>query len=189
MYLFFDTETTGIPRRWSAPASDLENWPRVVQLGWVACDERGAVVAREQLLVRPEGFSIPPDAGRVHGITTERAARDGVALKEALLAFCAAASASSRAVAHNLEFDEKVLAAEFLRAGIPDPLPRMERLCTMRASTGYCRLPGRRGYKWPTLDELHRHLFDEPLEGSHDAGRDALACARCFFELRRRRVL
>jgi len=189
MLLFFDTETTGIPRSWKAPTSDLANWPRVVQLGWVACDERGELVAREQCLVRPEGFSIPPDATRVHGITTERASREGVALKEALLAFSATAGSSSHAIAHNLDFDEKVLGAEFLRAGLPDPLPRMDRICTMRASTDHCRLPGRRGYKWPTLEELHRHLFDEPIQGSHDAGRDALACARCFFELRRRRVL
>ncbi len=32
MYLFFDTETTGLPRNWHAPASDLANWPRLIQL-------------------------------------------------------------------------------------------------------------------------------------------------------------
>ena len=80
---------------------------------------------------------------------------------------------TAHAIAHNLEFDEKVLGAEYLRAGLPDPLARMDRLCTMRASTDHCKLPGRRGYKWPTLEELHRHLFDEPIEGSHDAARVA----------------
>lgn len=35
MYLFFDTETTGLPGSWSAQATDLENWPRLVQLAWI----------------------------------------------------------------------------------------------------------------------------------------------------------
>lgn len=189
MYLFFDTETTGLPRSWRAPVTDLANWPRVVQVGWVACGEDGALLSRAEFVVRPEGFSIPPEAARVHGITDERAAREGAALKEVLLAFSEAVNASSRAVAHNLDFDEKVLGAEFLRAGLADPLRRIERLCTMRAATDHCRIPGRYGYKWPTLEELYRHLFDEPLEGSHAAGSDALACARCFFELRRLEVI
>jgi DNA polymerase III epsilon subunit-like protein len=158
-------------------------------MAWVECDESGEVTAREQFLLRPDGFSIPPDATRVHGITTDRATREGVALKQALEAFSAAADTSTLAIAHNLDFDEKVLAAEFLRAGLKDPLPRLSRLCTMRAATDHCQLPGRYGYKWPTLEELYRHLFDEALEGSHDAATDARACARCYFELRRRKVL
>ena len=27
MYLIFDTETTGLPKRWDAPLNDLDNWP------------------------------------------------------------------------------------------------------------------------------------------------------------------
>ena len=41
MYLFFDTETTGLPKRWNAPVTDLENWPRLVQLAWIMYDDRG----------------------------------------------------------------------------------------------------------------------------------------------------
>jgi len=26
MYLFFDTETTGFPRKWKIPITDLNNW-------------------------------------------------------------------------------------------------------------------------------------------------------------------
>jgi hypothetical protein len=29
MYLFFDTETTGLPKNWKAPVTDLNNWPRM----------------------------------------------------------------------------------------------------------------------------------------------------------------
>ena len=41
MYIFFDTETADLPRRWDAPAADIRNWPRVVQLAWIACDSKG----------------------------------------------------------------------------------------------------------------------------------------------------
>ncbi|MCX6741278.1 MAG: hypothetical protein NTY61_02675, partial [Candidatus Parcubacteria bacterium] len=33
-YLFFDTETTGLPKNWKAPIEDLDNWPRIVQIAW-----------------------------------------------------------------------------------------------------------------------------------------------------------
>jgi len=35
MYLFFDAETTGIPRNYKVPASDHRNWPRLVQIAWL----------------------------------------------------------------------------------------------------------------------------------------------------------
>ena len=27
MIFFFDTETTGLPRNWKAPITDIDNWP------------------------------------------------------------------------------------------------------------------------------------------------------------------
>jgi len=59
----------------------------------------------------------------------------------------------------------------------------------MQGATHYCRLPGPRGYKWPTLAELHMELFNEPLEGAHHALVDTRACARCYFELKRLKVM
>lgn len=50
VYLFFDTETTGIPRNWRAPVTDLTNWPRIVQVAWLECDEDGAVVCEASVL-------------------------------------------------------------------------------------------------------------------------------------------
>jgi hypothetical protein len=35
MYLFFDTETTGLPKSWKAPVTDVNNWPRLVQLAFL----------------------------------------------------------------------------------------------------------------------------------------------------------
>src|SRR5262249_4256634 len=84
MYLFLDTETTGVPRDWNAPAFDLANWPRVVQLGWLQCDRQGKPQKSCQYLIKPVGFKIPADVVRIHGITTERALNEGVDLSVAL---------------------------------------------------------------------------------------------------------
>ncbi len=189
MYLFFDTETTGIPRNYKAPVSDLANWPRVVQLAYLLADPRGNEIAAQEFLIQPAGFTIPADATRVHGITTAHAAAHGIPIRNALDAFLAAFPSAKTLVAHNIAFDEKILGAEFLRAQLPNPLENARRLCTMEAGTPVCQLPGRYGFKWPTLAELHLKLFAKPLHEAHTALADVRSCAACFFELRRRSLI
>ncbi len=185
MPLFFDTETTGIPRNYSAPTSDLANWPRLVQLAWLITDDKGDEIKSVEHIVKPEGFTIPDDAARVHGISTERAMGEGVDLKTVLAAVAPDLEQADLLVAHNIQFDEKILGAELLRNGYADlPAARPKR-CTMRESTDYCELPGRYGFKWPKLQELHLKLFGVEFEGAHDALVDVRACSRCYFELKR----
>lgn len=59
-------------------------------------------------------------------------------------------------------------------------------ICTMNESTDLCKIPGPYGYKWPKLEELHKHLFGKTFDNAHDALADVRATARCLFELRRR---
>ena len=189
MFLFFDTETSGLPRSWTAPASDVANWPRLVQLGWLSCDADGQLLRSRQYLIKPQGFMITREAVEVHGITTDIALRDGVDLGPVLTKFAADVRASRVVVAHNLEFDRRVVQAEFNRAQLSDPFARKSDVCTMKETADFCRLPGKYGYKWPSLTELHRQLFGEPFQGAHGALADAEACLRCFFRLRELGVL
>jgi DNA polymerase III epsilon subunit-like protein len=187
--LFFDTETTGVPRNYKAPASDLKNWPRLVQIAWLLADDDGAEIESAEYIVKPEGFTIPADAAKIHGITTEMALRDGTDIGVVLAGIVSRLSKVSQLVAHNIDFDEKILGAELLRAGLPNVVETKRRICTMRSGTDFCRLPGAYGFKWPKLDELHRKLFNEPLSGAHRALVDVRACARCYFELKRLKVM
>jgi DNA polymerase III subunit epsilon len=189
MYLFFDTETADLPRRWDAPASDVHNWPRLVQLAWVACDANGTPDSPEVYLIRPDGFSIAAGAFERHGISTARATAEGVPLKPVLDRFLAIVEGSAVLVAHNVDFDANVVGAEFIRAGLANRLDQRTRRCTMKESTNFCKLPGGRPYKWPTLTELHTILFGQPFDNAHDATADCLACMRCFFALKARNVL
>lgn len=189
MYLFFDTETADLPLRWDAPVEDVGNWPRIVQLTWVTCSAEGHPAPPQAYLIQPAGWTITRRAREVHGISTAYAAEHGVPLRPVLEGFAAAVRQAEQLVAHNIDFDASVVGAEFLRAGLENLLPKKRRRCTMKETTDYCRLPGRRGYKWPTLTELHEHLFGEPFAGAHSATADCLACLRCFLELRQRKAL
>mgnify|MGYP000716491821 CR=1 FL=1 len=80
MYLFFDTETTGLPKNWKAPVTDLDNWPRMIQIGWTLCNEEGERVDSAEFIIKPDNFIIPREASNVHGITTEKAEEEGVEL-------------------------------------------------------------------------------------------------------------
>jgi DNA polymerase-3 subunit epsilon len=189
MYLIFDTETTGLPKRRDAPVSDIGNWPRLVQIAWARYDARDAHLGSEAHIVKPHGFVIPKEAERLHGISTERAMAEGVPLAEALANFSAAVAQSTIIVAHNMSFDRGVIGAEFVRAGIDTDLHQKRRVCTMTSATDLCRLPGPYGYRWPTLSELYLALFGKRMPDAHYAESDVRGCAQCFFELKRRGVI
>jgi len=189
LYLFFDTETTGLPRSWSAPVTDIDNWPRLVQLAWVMYEESGVFVGAGDQIIKPDGFIIPPDASRVHGITTERAMNEGVPIRQVLETFRDKIGESSHIVAHNIDFDEKIIGAEFIRAEISHEFSKKKKICTMKSTVNFCAIPSARGFKWPQLAELHRKLFGVAFEDAHNAAADIEATAKCFWELKKRGIL
>ncbi|MDD5226718.1 MAG: 3'-5' exonuclease [Candidatus Omnitrophica bacterium] len=188
-YLFFDTETTGLPKSWKAPVTDLGNWPHIVQIAWALFDENGTQIAFRDHIIKPEGFVIPANATAIHGISTERALNEGRSAAEILKEFSEAVRGAACLIAHNLDFDEKMTRVELFRQGMPDALQGIQKICTMKGSTGYCKIPGPYGDKWPKLSELHIKLFEVDFEDQHNAASDVLCCAKCFFELRRRGII
>ena len=111
MYLIFDTETTGLPKRWDAPLTDSDNWPRCIQIAWQLHDEMGNLVEHEDYLVKPEGFNIPYDAEQVHGISTELAQEKGIALREVLEKFEIALSSKANLFLTKTNLEPVVLVA------------------------------------------------------------------------------
>ena len=188
-FIFFDTETTGIPENWSAPISQSDNWPRVVQLAWMLYDSEQRLIYKKSRIIKPDDFIIPSEATSVHGITTEYAQEHGMELKTVLEQFKEVASYADYIVAHNINYDANVLGAEFYRLDKNNPLSDHQQICTMTSSTDYCAIPGNYGYKWPKLDELYYMLFEEYFDNAHDALADVEAMAKCFWELRKRGVI
>lgn len=185
MYLFFDTETTGLPRNWKAPVTDLNNWPRLVQLAYVYYDNNGNLISRGDYIIKPEGFTIPAESSRIHGITTERALREGQSLSVVLQHFNSLIEKATYLVAHNISFDEKIVGAELLRNRMTNTIQYKNRICTMQETTNFCAIKGPYGYKWPTLAELHYKLFGTNFAEAHNAAADINATAKCFWELKR----
>lgn len=184
MYLFFDVETVGFPKKWNRPASDTFNWPRMVRIAWILYDKDRVEVERANHIIKPEGFEIPYESERIHKISIEIAREEGVELKPVLQAFAEIVDKAEYIVAHNLNLDENVVGAELYRKSIEHRLFSAERYCTMREGTYFCRLPGRDGrFKWPSIQELHVKLFGEKFKNGFDPVVDAEITAKCFFKL------
>lgn len=189
MYLFFDTETTGLP---SQVASNPEHWPRLIQLGWLLTDEKGKILRNGDLIIKPQGFTIPLRTIRIHGITMKRALTEGVMLQDALARFSEVLRFSHVLIGHNVDYDYHVIKAEFNRKKIDTLIERYPRFCTMKTPLiiEFCRLmKGDNQSNWPSLADLYYSLFNEPLQGAHDAFQDAKATSQCFFKLRSMGVL
>ena len=191
MFLIFDTETTGLPRNYNAPPSDLDNWPRMVQIAWQLHDPSGKLLHHRSVIIQPTGYTIPFNAVQIHGITTERAQEEGEDLAAVLTEFSEVVSRCNYLCGHNIGFDVNILAAEFLRCGLPDFFLGKSVIDTKNdQTTQFCALPGGRGgkFKWPTLTELYSKLFNQVFEEAHNAAFDVQATARVFFEIVRRGI-
>ncbi len=190
MYLIFDTETTGLPKSWNAPITNTDNWPRCVQIAWQLHDEMGNVLEHNDFLIKPEGYNIPYDAERIHGISTELAEEQGIALAEGLVLFNEALEKTTFIVGQNVNFDLNIMGCEFHRLGVENKLSSLPVLDTCTEKTALmCQIPGGRGgkFKLPTLTELHTHLFGTSFGEAHNATADVEATTRCFLELIRLR--
>jgi len=185
MYLFFDTETTGLPRNWKAPVTDLNNWPRMVQIAWMLYDTHGKMIESNDFIIKPEGYTIPMEVSRIHGITTQRALDEGRSLLHVLTEFNELIHEADYLVAHNISFDEKIVGAEFLRNKIQNPIPKKNKICTMHSTVDFCALKGPYGNKWPKLSELHYKLFNSDFDEAHNASVDISITAKCFWQLRK----
>ena len=190
MFLVFDTETTGLPLRDNAPLSDFDNWPRAVQIAWQLHDDEGKLVEAKDYVIRPDGFDIPYNTAKFHGITTAVAKEYGVELAFAMEEFSKALAQTKFIVGHNLAFDNNILGCEYLRLGQENLLAKYPVLDTGDDTREYCQLPGGRGggFKMPKLIELHEKLFGKAFAEAHNAAADVEATARCFFEAVRLRI-
>lgn len=189
MIAFFDTETTGLPTK---KGGDLSQEPHVLQLAVSLYDKMRRPVFELSTLVRlSEGTIINAQALETHGIDFELTKRYGVEKRQAVQLLRYAFDRASLIVAHNLQFDEKLLTFETSRTELPSLFEGRRKFCTMEGSTEVLKLPatpamlkwGYGPYKNPNLAEAYRYFFSEDFEGAHDALADTRACARVYFEL------
>lgn len=191
MYLFFDTETTGLPN-YDLPLTDKAQ-PHIVQLALVLTDEDGREAMVWKGPIVPEGFTID-EGGRafeVNKIGNEFANKYGVSLAGALTFFRSFQNRAVLKVAHNYRFDGFLLKAAHEKNGI-DPGPVIDKFCTMKAMTDIMKLPPTAnmvaaGFDKPKsakLSEAYKYCTGKELVGAHDALADVRACKDVFFWLK-----
>lgn len=190
MYLFFDTETNGIPKNYKAPATDLNNWPRIIQLAFILCDENFNEIEVFSQMIKPDGWVIPVEKFWIdNGYSTEKNMQDGIPMTDALQKFSEAVEKSKLMLAHNMAFDRQIITAEFLRYGMKT-VNRPQPICTMKSTVSFVGAKNKNGgHKWPKLDELHNRLFGFGFDNAHDALADVRATVRCFKKLHQNELI
>lgn len=182
-YVVFDCETTGLPTSKSNP--------HLVQLAWSVIESSGEVIKEQNYIVQPNGCSIPKSSTQVHGITDSHAKKFGVPLSHVIKSFLLDADVDGRTlVAHNINFDLRIIHAELEKLNLISKIDSRPYFCTMLNAVKICKIPKRGGgYKWPSLQELHLHLFGRHFSGGHNAMEDVRATSRCFVELKRLKLI
>jgi len=207
-YLFFDTETTGLfvdekqsfDLHHSFFKHDLRfqmmRQPHMVQLSWITTDKDCNIISQHDYIIQPKGFSIPPEATRIHGITTEIAKEKGAPIKEVIEKFMEDVYAANTLVGHNIAFDRRVINTELIRLRLNNEyddtnyydFDSKESICTMKESIQYCEIPSHNyyhPYKQPKLQELHKKLFGCEFEDAHNSMSDVTATLKCFKEMKK----
>ena len=176
-YLFFDTETTGFP-----PKAHL------VSIAWQIWNDE-VFVEKDYYIIKPENFYIPYATTLVHGISTDYALENGVNLEVVMNKFAKKIKEVDAVVAHNYNFDARIVESEFNRLKKSNPLTKKIVFDTMKSSKDYLKLPSKRGFKPPKLQELYSHLFGRNFDDAHSADADVEATVKCFFEMKKLNII
>ena len=142
MYLIFDTETTGLPKDFTKPISDFDNWSfaRCVQIGWQLHDKYGKLIDVGNDIIKPDDFDIPQISVKIHGITNEKANKCGISIKDSLEKFTSALKQAVFLIGHNVKFDINVIGSEYYRIQNDSPLTDFKIIDTMKTTVDYCEL-------------------------------------------------
>lgn len=194
--LFYDTETTGLPL-FKEP-SEHPGQPHIVQLGAVLVDlDSRTVHSTLDVIVKPEGWTVPDEVATIHGITHDLALAVGVPEAEAVGMLLAMWQRADCRIGHNEPFDARIVRIALMRhfpacegeTPWADVWKAGTAKCTQQISTPILKLPptekmkkaGFLKHKSANLGEAYAHFMGKPLEGAHSAIVDVRACMDVFF--------
>ena len=173
--LIFDTETTGLPKM-KLLKETVEFWPFMVQFSFLLFDIDSYSYQEFDYVIK---CPTPIENDHIHGITSSMNKQRGFDFADIYPIFEECYKQADLCIGHNLSFDIEMLRAECFRIG-KEFVMDIPSYCTMKSSTKLCALPN---MKWPTLLELHRHLFQESPSDLHNSMIDVWACLRCYIKI------
>lgn len=195
--LFIDTETTGLPINDNLPYTELDNWPHLVQVALIIEDDNYGILAKRNIILKPNGYIIPESSTKIHGITHEWAAENGEERDKVISFLDLVLCNSDIIIGHNVSFDLNVIKSEIIRVkGVENALFTKKKhsvVDTMILGVNICKIPNLsfharkiQSYKYPKLDELYYKLFNKHFDNQHDAMVDIQATYDCYYELKRK---
>ena len=189
--IVFDTETTGLPTERNPSITQPWKWPHIVQISFILynTETRELLACQDHIIRVGDDIVISKRSQEIHGITPSRCKRRGIDIKIALEDFNEHLRQADVVVAHNVSFDKRMVMVESIRNKMAQHFTidgrRKPEFCTMKRSTDLCKIEvtskdGDKYFKYPTLAELHKELFDTIPNGLHDSMADVLICLRCY---------
>lgn len=183
-YCAIDTETSGLfifteekgGKRVTVAADDPRQ-PRLAQAAMLALNEDLVELGRYTGYVYPDGWVMMPEVTEKNGLTTEFLRARGRPIAEVLDAYALVVGTGAVIVAHNAQFDTKMMRGELRRAGRDDLFKVTKNFCTMR------KWAERQGGRWPNLAKMCA-MLDIVLSDRHTAIGDCEALAACMRKMR-----
>ena len=173
---FFDTETTGVT------SNDY-----IIQCTLIIYNIYLDNEKEYNFYIKPNGFIIRNS--HIHGITMTIANKRGIYIGEFFnqLRNIFKENKIQLFVAHNIQFDIKMLISEFTRHNQKDLIElfnNTNKFCTMKYTKNLVNAKDKLGrLKFPTLKELYIHLFNVEPTNLHDALYDTKYLKLCFCKL------
>jgi len=201
--LVFDVETTGLIN----PALPLESLPYILQLSFIIYNTKQKKITKTaNYYVRvEEDIQISEQITTLTGINRQIIRDKGVPIADVLKDFYEAYMKCNCIVAHNIDFDRKMINIEigrnwqtldneciYIKKVFDNEFQKrhqIDNFCTMRYSRGICKIErvnkkGEKYYKNPKLVELYEHLFHNIPANLHDSMVDTYVCLQCFAKMK-----
>jgi DNA polymerase III epsilon subunit-like protein len=204
--LIFDVETTGLLPK--VLPEDLTDMPYIIQLSFAVYDLTHHIILEtyDAYVKPPKGVIVSEKITEITGITQKHVEKHGQNICDVLLKLYTAYTSVDMVVAHNLDFDSRMVTLEAKRnvSRLPfdvNPfitwmfqpqycrMTCMELFCTMQTSVELCSIKktssrGKQYNKFPKLVELYQQLFEKTPENLHNSMVDVLVCLRCFLKIK-----
>ena len=187
MKLFFDIESTGLPKLISYnvffPPEQLDKYDssRIIELGLVLCD-KGEIIDTYNAIIKPDNFTkLDPFITKLTGITDEKILKEGkdinIVFKE-IQPFLEKAKVLN---SYNIKFDYSLLLSEMYRnhkRSLLKMIRNKQIECTFELSKKILYLGS---YK---LEKVYKELFKKDPKQDHRALNDAILCKDVYYKLK-----
>lgn len=186
MYLIFDCSGLATYTNFKADFTDTQSWPRLLHISWILLGPDYKPLQDFDCVPLPSGFTIDEKSLSKAHIDEEDVRKKSAPLDSILDNFSACVEKSEYILAHNLNYNENILGAEYVRCKKSINMFSKKRFCLMEEGTYYCKIPAKGGgFKFPTLPELHASCFGQSYGPAGNARADVIAAARCFIKLKK----